>query len=123
MNFDKFYEDIMSIDPTIRYAAVQNIDGKNICGHVREGITPYLSDDEIKMMHYYAGQRWDTRKRIAHKIGNAKYAMAEYDKIKRFTFPIDEEHLLMLTAEVNSDSSKIIPQVIELIKNTQGNKV
>ena len=123
MNFDKFNEKIMSIDPTIRYAAVQNGDGQNICGHIREGITPYLSDDEIKMMHYYAGQRWDTRKRIAHKIGNAKYAMAEYDKIKRFTFTMDEEHLLMLTTEINSDSSKIIPKVLELIKNTQGNEV
>ncbi|MGI9567660.1 MAG: DUF6659 family protein [Nitrosopumilus sp.] len=123
MNFDKFNEKIMLIDPTIRYAAVQNNDGENICGHIREGITPYLSDDEIKMMHYYAGQRWDTRKRIAHKIGNAKYAMAEYDKIKRFTFPIDEERLLMLTTEINSDSSKIIPKVLELIKNIQGNEV
>ena len=121
MNFDKFYDDIMNIDGTIRYAAVQNIDGESVCGHVREGITPYLSDEEIKMMHYYAGQRWDTRKRIAHKIGNAKYAMAEYDKIKRFTFPMDEEHLLMITTEIASESSNIIPKVLELIKNTQSN--
>ena len=121
MNFDKFYDEIMNIDQTIRYAAVQNIDGESICGHVREGTTPYLSDEEIKMMHYYAGQRWDTRKRIAHKIGNAKYAMAEYDKIKRFTFPMDEEHLLMITTEITSESSNIIPKVLELIKNTQSN--
>ena len=121
MNFDKFYDEIMDIDQTIRYVAVQNIDGESICGHVREGTTPYLSDDEIKMMHYYAGQRWDTRKRIAHIMGNAKYAMAEYDKIKRFTFPMDEEHLLMITTEITSESSNIIPKVLELIKNTQSN--
>ena len=119
MNFDNFYDKIMSIDSTIRYAAVQNTDGESICGQIREGITPYLSDDEIKMMHYYAGQRWDTRKRIAHKIGNAKYAMAEYDKIKRFTFPMDEEHLLMITTEITSEPSNIIPKVRELIKNFQ----
>ena len=121
MNFDKFYDEIMNIDQTIRYAAVQNINGESICGHVREGTTSYLSDEEIKMMHYYAGQRLDTRKRIAHKIGNAKYAMAEYDKIKRFTFPMDEEHLLMITTEIISESSSHIPKVLELIKNTQSN--
>ena len=117
MNFDKLYDEIMSIDSTIRYAAVQNIDGESICGHTREGITPYLSDEEIRMTHYYAGQRWDTRKRIAHKIGNTKYAMAEYDKIKRFTFPMNEEHLLMLTTETSTEPSYIIPKVLDLIKN------
>lgn len=119
MNFDKFYEGIMSMDSTIRYVAVQNTDGEQICGHIRKGVTPYLDDDEIKMMHYYAGQRWDTRKKIAHKIGNAKYAMAEYDKIKRFTFPLDEGHLLMLTTEISSEPSNTIPKVLDLIRNTQ----
>ena len=123
MNFDKFYDEIMSIDAAIRYAAIQNTDGEKICGHIREGITPFLSDEEIRMMHYYAGQRWDTRKRIAHKIGNAKYAMAEYDKIKRFTFSMDEEHLLMLTTEINLDHCSIIPKILDLIKNTQENGI
>ena len=104
------------IDDSIRYAAIQNISGERICGNSREGIVPFLSNDEIKMMHYYAGQRWQTRKKIAHKIGNAKYAMAEYDKIKRITFPLDETHMLMMTSEIDSDHTAIISKVLELIK-------
>ena len=119
MIFDKFYEEIMNIDPTIRYAAIQNTQGEVICGGIREGVTKHLSDDEIKMMHHYASQRWNTRKKIAHKIGNSKYAMAEYDKIKRFTFPIDENHLLMMTTEIDSDHSKIIAKVLESIKDSK----
>ena len=119
MIFDKFYEEIMNIEPTIRYAAIQNTQGEIICGGIREGVSKYLSDDEIKMMHHYASQRWNTRKKIAHKIGNAKYAMAEYDKIKRLTFPIDENHLLMMTTEINSDHSKIITKILELIKDSK----
>lgn len=121
MILDKFYEQVMDIDPTVRYAAIQNTQGEIICGGIRKGVTKYLSDDEIKMMHHYASQRWDTRKKIAHKIGNAKYAMAEYDKIKRLTFIIDESHLLMMTTEINSDHAKIITMVLELIKDSKNN--
>ena len=107
----------MDIDATIRYAAIQNSDGKKICGGFRKGINPILSDDELRMMHYYASQRWETRKNIEHKIGNTKYAMAEYDKLKRITVPINEKYLLMLTTEINADHSRIINRVLELIHN------
>lgn len=116
MIFDNLYEEIMAIDWAVRYAAVQNVDGEPICGHIGDGVTPYLTDEEIKMMHYYAGQRWETRKIISHKIGDAKYAMAEYDKIKRFTFPMNEKYLLMITTKNSVDSSSMISQVLELLK-------
>ncbi|MDH3341468.1 MAG: hypothetical protein OEL84_09345 [Nitrosopumilus sp.] len=47
--------------------------------------------------------------------------MAEYDKIKRLTFIIDESHLLMMTTEINSDHAKIITMVLELIKDSKNN--
>ncbi len=67
------------------------------------------------MMHYYASQRWQTRKNIEHKLGPAKYALAEYDQIKRISFPIDERHLLMITTEIDTDHSSIIKKILELI--------
>ncbi len=67
------------------------------------------------MMHYYASQRWQTRKNIEHKIGGMKYAMAEYDKLKRITFPLDEKHLLMTTTEMNADHTNVISQILKLI--------
>jgi len=69
------------------------------------------------MMHYYASQRWETRKNIEHKLGKTKYAMAEYDKLKRMTFPINEEYMLMITAEINTDHTSVIDKVIKLINN------
>ncbi len=69
------------------------------------------------MMHYYASQKWDTRKNIQHKLGNTKYAMAEYDKLKRISFPINEKYLLMLTTEINTNHTKVINKVLELINN------
>jgi len=117
LDFDKLYADVMKINSTIRYAVIQNNTGEKICGGFRDNINPILNDDELKMMHYYASQRWETRKNIEHKLGNTKYAMAEYDKLKRITFPINEKYMLLLTTEINTEHVSIIDKVLELIRD------
>ncbi len=115
MDFDKLNSDVLKIDCTIRYAAIQNYGGEKICGGFRENISPILSIEELKMMHYYASQMWENRKNIEHKLGKTKYAMAEYDKLKRLTFPINEEYMLMIATEIHTDHTSVINKVLELI--------
>ena len=115
MDFENLFLDVLKIDSEIRYAAIQNNSGVKIAGGFREGVNPILNEDELKMMHYYASQRWQTRKNIEHKLGPAKYAFAEYDQIKRISFPIDEKHLLMITTEIDVDHTSIIKKILELI--------
>jgi hypothetical protein len=115
LNFDKLYDDVMGIDSTIRYVAIQNNMGEKMHGGFRDGVNPILNEDELKMMHYYASQRWQTRRNIEHKLGNTKYAMAEYDKLKRITFPIDEKHLMILTTEINTNHTGVIDKVLKLL--------
>lgn len=117
LDFDKLYADAMKIDSAIRYAVIQNNTGEKICGGFRDNINPILNDDELKMMHYYASQRWETRKNIEHKLGNTKYAMAEYDKLKRITFPINKKYMLLLTTEIDADHANVIDKVLELIRD------
>ena len=116
MEFEKLFDEISNLDDSIRYAVILANTGEKIFGGYKEGVSPMLNDDELKMIHFYAGQRWDTRKNLAHKIGMAKYAMAEYDKLKRMTFPIDDKHLLLITTEVENDHQKIISTVLDLIR-------
>ena len=117
LDFDKLYADVMKIDSAIRYAVIQNNTGEKICGGFRDNINPILNDDELKMMHYYASQRWETRKNIEHKLGNTKYAMAEYDKLKRIAFPINKKYMLLLTTEIDADHANVIDKVLELIRD------
>ena len=117
LDFDKLYADVMKTNSTIRYAVIQNNTGEKICGGFRDNINPILNDDELKMMHYYASQRWQTRKNIEHKLGNTKYAMAEYDKLKRITFPINKKYMLLLTTEISTDHANVIDKVLELIRD------
>jgi hypothetical protein len=38
LDFDKLHADVLGIDSTIRYAAVQNKDGEKICGGFRDNV-------------------------------------------------------------------------------------
>ena len=51
---------------------------------------------------------WKTRSELAPKIGKGKYVLVEYEKIKRITLPLGDNHLLYLTTEVGADHNKII---------------
>jgi hypothetical protein len=43
--------------------------------------------------------------------------MAEYEKIKRITVPLDNDHLLLVTTEVQADHQNIIANVLKLIQS------
>ena len=57
---------------------------------------------------------WKTRSKLEPKIGKGKYVLAEYEKIKRITIPLDENHLLYITTEVGCDAHNLIDKVREL---------
>lgn len=42
--------------------------------------------------------------------------MSEYQKIKRITFPLEQDHLLLVTTEVDGDHDKIIKEILVMIK-------
>ncbi len=117
MDFEKFYEKIMNIDDSIQYAIILSKNGESVHGGYRKNMTPVLTEDELKMVHFYAVQRWDTRKNIEHRIGKTKYSMGEYEKMKRISFPINDKHLLMIHTEIQNDHQNIISEVLNLIKD------
>ena len=41
--------------------------------------------------------------------------MAEYDKLKRITIPLDKKYLLILTTEIKTDHTKIINEILDII--------
>jgi hypothetical protein len=55
------------------------------------------------------------RNSLSPKVGKEKYAMAEYEKVKRITIPLDNSHLLLVITEVNADHSGVIDQVLKLV--------
>ncbi|MGD1836175.1 MAG: DUF6659 family protein [Nitrososphaeraceae archaeon] len=116
MDHAKFCQEILDIDPGVRFAAVCDDTGEIKYGGQREGINNLLSSEETKRSNLQAIARWSLRNALIPKIGKGRYAMAEYEKIKRITIPLENDHLLLVTTEVNADHQKIINQVLDKLK-------
>lgn len=116
MDYGKLCKDILELDQNIRFAGVSDDTGDIRFGGQRQGITNLLSSEETKRSNLQALARWSLRNSLAPKIGKGRYAMAEYEKIKRITFPLEDYHLLLITTEVNADHGKIISKVLDMIK-------
>ncbi len=117
MEYDDLCKAVLNLDTKVRFAGVCDATGEIKHGGQREGIENILTPEEIKTSMLGAMARWRLRNSLATKIGKAKYAMAEHEKIKRITFPLDENHLLLVTTEVDADHVKIIDRVLTLKKD------
>jgi hypothetical protein len=116
MDFDKLCKDILGLDSKIRFAGVCDDSGGIKYGGQREGVTNLLSPDETKRSNLQAIARWALRSSLSSKIGRGKYAIAEYQKIKRITFPLEQNHLLLVTTEIDADHDKIIRDILGMVK-------
>jgi len=58
---------------------------------------------------------WGLRNSLSPKTGRGRYAMAEYEKIKRITIPLRNDHLLLVTTEVEANHTGIIENILKLV--------
>jgi hypothetical protein len=105
----------IDLDPKIRFAGVCDDTGETKFGGQREGVKNLLSPEETKRSNLQALARWALRNSLSPKVGKGKYAMAEYEKVKRITIPLDNSHLLLVTTEVNAEHSRVIDQVLKMV--------
>ena len=116
MDYANLCKEILGIDQNIRFAGVSDDTGEIRYGGQRLGVTNLLSSEETKRSNLQALARWSLRNSLVPKIGKGRYAMAEYGKIKRITFPLEGYNLLLITTEVKADHGKIIDKVLDMIK-------
>ena len=114
MDYKKIYEDIMNFDPKIRLVTICNLEGKIMHSGHRQGVTNLLTPEESKKSLDLAINAWKVRSELVPKIGKGRYVLAEYEKIKRITMPLEDEHVLYITTEVEADDRGIIDRVRRL---------
>jgi len=113
-DYKSLHQNIMRIDPKIRFATIFDMDGKVLYSAHRDGVTNLLSQEENKKSLELAVSAWKARTEFAGKIGKGQYVLAAYEKIKRITMPLDDEHLLYITMEINANHDYIIEKALKL---------
>jgi plasmid stability protein len=114
IDYEKMYEDIMNIDAGIRLVTICDSNGRAVYSEHREGVKNLLTPEESKESLELAINSWKTRTKLAPKIGKGKYVLAEYEKIKRITLPLNDKHILYITAEVECNHSALISRIQNL---------
>jgi len=109
VNYAKFFDGVMKLDPNIMMVAIY--DGL-FKAKVRDGIQRYFEDEEIKSSLSEAQKRWASRKNMSCKIGEPKFAMAQYGNVNRITIPLDDG-VILLTTELGVDINELTDKVIE----------
>jgi len=120
VDHEQLCSQILKMDPKIRFASVYNEWAEQIAGGMQEGLDVLLPE---KLTHETINQailRWESRKKMYEWVGKAKYAMAEYESVKRFTFYLNDNNLLLVSTELDANHVTMISEIQKLLKPSPG---
>jgi len=86
---------------------------------MRKGIENLLSERAENELVNISILDWKARKDMSKWLGKTKYTLAEYDKVKRFSFYLGNDYLLLVSTEKDADTDLIVEQVIKLYYENQ----
>ena len=107
----------MNLDNRVRFVTIIDKSGAVIYGGQREGIENYLSKEDQKKSLKHVLDSWFLRNQFSEDIGSGKYATAEYEKVKRFTFPLKQSYFLYITTEPDMNSCSFVDDILNIIES------
>jgi hypothetical protein len=111
VNHDEICNTLLKINNAIRFVGVLGRNGDLVAGGHNTSVEQLLTSDEVKMSLHYAAKRWETRRNMSHRVGNAKYSITEYDKVKQISIPLSDTELLLISTDTKIDFKEILESV------------
>lgn len=119
MDYENFCSQILDANPKIRFAAVYDSWAKCVAGGLRKGLQNQLSERDENELVNLSIINWKARKGMSKTLGKTIYTLAEHDNVKRFSFYLGEDHLLLLSTEKDADTNVVVDEIIKLYYKNQ----
>ena len=119
MNYENFCSQILECNPKIRFATAYDEWAVRVGGGMRQGITNLLSENKENELVNLSVMDWKARKEMSKWLGKTIFTLAEYDKVKRFSFYLGDDHLLLVSTEKEADTNEVVESVIQLYYKNQ----
>lgn len=103
----------LSEEDKVRHVGIINELGRLIAGGFRQGVTPILSEDRIRMVYMQMQLDFNMRQELDDVLGPIDYIASRRTKQLIISVPIGE-NLILITAESDADDKKIIRKAEEL---------
>ena len=116
MNYNKFCEEIVKLNPKVRYAGVYNTMSGDVYEKTAKEIERLFTKDQTKKSLTQAYMRWKTRESFSNISGKPIFTMTKYEKINRMTMPCGKNTILLVSLQRELEPQTILPNVLELIE-------
>ena len=104
---------ILESNKYVRYACICDSEGNMLWNSRRNDIQSLISLEDTKESLKMALENWKKRDKITEKIGKGKYAIVGYEKLKRVTIPLKNNH--MLYVHVEGDKPEYIGDMMKIV--------
>ncbi len=104
---EKLLNMLMDFNPLVRFTAVCTHDGEIEWSSQRDDVTNIIPLEETKSSIQRASASWNAREELSENgTGRGMYTITAYEKIKRITIPLDDEHILFISTNNEPKSDK-----------------
>jgi len=114
MDYNKFCDEILKLNPKVRFAGVYNTVSAGVYYKMQKGVKKIFSDEQTKDSLIHGYMRWKSRLHASDLIGKPIYTMTKYPKINRLTLPCGDKGILMISTEIDLEPNEIIDDVRRL---------
>jgi len=116
MDYNKFCEEIVKVNPKVRYAGVYNTMSGDVYEKTAKEIERLFTKEQTKKSLTQAYMRWKTRESFSNISGKPIFTMTKYEKINRMTMPCGKNTILLVSMQRELEPQTILPNVLELIE-------
>lgn len=103
-------------DDQIRFAGIINKLGNLIAGGFKDGISPFMPEEHLRMMYMQMVLEISMRKDFDVSLGEINYITALRNKALMISLPIDD-HLLLISAEPTAITERLITKALRIFRN------
>ncbi len=95
---EKLLNMLMDFNPLVRFTAVCSKDGEIEWSSQRDDVTNIIPIEDTKKSIKRAAESWKAREDLSKNgTGRGMYTITAYEKIKRITIPLDDDHILFIS--------------------------
>jgi len=114
---EKICQSIIKLDSKMRSARLINSRGHLIAGGMKEGLLSLEAQKQDEMMFMELALRVRMRHEFDAEFGEVHFSMSYRDKVIVMSFPLNNDDVLLVSCEKETDFGKLPFKVLEIIQS------
>ena len=115
MDYEKACQKVMALDKKMRSARVINNRGHLVAGGMKKGMASLENEKQDEMMFMEIALRVRMRHEFDREFGPVSFSLSYREKVIIYSFPLQDENVLLVSSEKDVDFGKIPFKILKII--------